>query len=255
MIKHKNYKNVWELPPSFPNIEVISAFSKPNVNSPKKIKFGSPDFKNIEIFCREILKLKPHEIEYIIEPIKSEYLKRKDQPKITKYFDRGSNLGSIVSSRLLDSVSTLIKNQKKGDEISSSEPENDSEGVKKPSSGAMEEESLPGKKKGKARAKKAKKVKKITGAKKEVNIEESLAYEDGVEAAQGSNLRRNRKGRAKRGKQNDEIEPIVEEKDEGGTQESKKRKLMPKGEENVDLDDGKKQKNGRKNKKGRGKKK
>jgi hypothetical protein len=114
MLKHKNYKNVFELPLNFPNEEVIEAFSKPDVKNPKEIKFGFPDFKNIDIFCREILKLKPHEIEYIISPIEAEYEQRKTtQVKITKFFDRGNTVSSIVSTRLMDSVKFLLKNKNK----------------------------------------------------------------------------------------------------------------------------------------------
>jgi hypothetical protein len=166
MVKHKNYKNVWELPTDFPNVEVIKAFSQPNVKSPKKIKYGTPDFKNIEIFCREILKLKPHEIEYIIDPIRNEYEKRKDQPKITKYFDRGRTEGTIVSTRLLSSVNSLINNSRKaklGIPTSADEDNDTIKSTTSQSKGAMEEEPNPVEK-GKRKSK-GKKVKKITGSK------------------------------------------------------------------------------------------
>lgn len=159
MVKHRNYKNVWELPEDFPNILVIKAFSQPEVKSPKVIKYGKPDFKNITIFCEKILKLNPHEIEYIVEPLKAEYERRKDQPKITTYFERGIRLGEIVSSRLQSSVNMLIKNQKKA---KNGEPSSGEESLPIPK-GAMEEEPMKNDKKN---SKKNKKVKKIKGTKK-----------------------------------------------------------------------------------------
>lgn len=59
-----------------------------------------------------ILKLSPHEVEFIIEPLELEYDKRKTQVKITDFFQRGAKYASIVSSRLHDSVGILLKNKK-----------------------------------------------------------------------------------------------------------------------------------------------
>ena len=113
MQSHKNYKNVWEFPEDFPSVEIIEAFSRPQVKEVKGLKFGTPDFKNLGMFCETILRLAPHEVEFIIEPLESEFEKRKTHSKITDYFQRGPNLASIVSSRLHESVGFLIRNKKK----------------------------------------------------------------------------------------------------------------------------------------------
>lgn len=47
MMKHKNYKNVWEFPEDFPSVEIIEAFSRPNVKDFRSLKFGVPDLKTL----------------------------------------------------------------------------------------------------------------------------------------------------------------------------------------------------------------
>lgn len=69
MMKHRNYKNVWEFPDEFPSVEIIEAFSRPETKDLKSIKVETPNFKNLSSFCESILKLSPHEVEFIIEPL------------------------------------------------------------------------------------------------------------------------------------------------------------------------------------------
>ena len=112
MMKHKNYKNVWEFPEDFPSVEIIEAFTSPRVKDVSSLKFESPDLKTLASICENILRLNPHEIEFIIEPLEIEYEKRRTHSKITDFFQRGPKYASIVSTRLQDSVGVLLKNKK-----------------------------------------------------------------------------------------------------------------------------------------------
>lgn len=112
MLQHKNYKNVWEVPKEFPNFDIMEAFVKPEVREDVSIKWKDPDFDNIEVFCKDIIEMHPREIELFLEPLKKEFNNRKNQAKITQFFEQGEKLGNVVSSRLNQAVTNLKKKYK-----------------------------------------------------------------------------------------------------------------------------------------------
>lgn len=117
MIQHKNYKNVWEVPKDFPQFDVIDAFINPEVEESEiKLKWRTPDFDNIKIFCKDIIEMDPREIELFLEPLQKEFDLRKNEVKITHFFEEGKKIGNVVSTRLAAAVENLKKKQEMGED-------------------------------------------------------------------------------------------------------------------------------------------
>jgi hypothetical protein len=141
MMKHKNYKNVWEIPEDFPQTNVIEAFYNPRVDEPSEFKWKKPHFENLQIFFKQVVGLEQIEVDGFISNLKREFKLRDSEgsgPKgLKKYFKGISTRGEIVSTRLKQSIMGLkeLEKRKKKLRKKKEEEEGEDKGGKRPKTG------------------------------------------------------------------------------------------------------------------------
>lgn len=110
-LKHKNYKKQWELPPDFPNQEVIDSYLHPLVDtSLEPFKQGRPSYLFLRKYCEKVFGWEKDRINEEMASLQA-WLKPQEQTKITDYLTKAEPMANIVSKRLNSAVTGLKLNE------------------------------------------------------------------------------------------------------------------------------------------------
>ena len=113
--KHRSLKKTWDIPATFPSLEVIKAYQQPAVDrSEEKFEWGKPDVDMLRLFCVKTFQWTRDAADKVLLPVLKSWSKKEAQRRIDSFFESTATISSRVakfrSARVGKAVANLTTN-------------------------------------------------------------------------------------------------------------------------------------------------
>ncbi|KAJ7552401.1 hypothetical protein O6H91_06G054200 [Diphasiastrum complanatum] len=108
MEKHRTISKNWNIPDSFPNRVVISAYNSPQVDkSSETFTWGRPDLEALRKFCLEKFLWNKDKADELLLPVLKEYDRRETQLRLEAFYSFNQRFAKIRSRRIQKAVTGI----------------------------------------------------------------------------------------------------------------------------------------------------